>query len=118
VAKTVIDAEGLAAAFSARLWEAHKAHEGRTGVRLSQSALGELVGKRIGRDVGMSTAATWFKGTVPGPATVLALSQIYEVSPGWLLFGEGTMKGGYYDPPKAMPLGGRIELATGSRKAR
>lgn len=88
-------AERIAEQFGTNMKAARSAYEGREGRRLpggrlSQERLAELVGGALGETVAQNTAGTWFRGTIPPPATVMALAKVLRVPAGWLLFNEGS----------------------------
>ncbi len=91
--------------FKTRLFQAQLHYEGKVGERLTQAALGALVG------VSQPTAADWLNGVrTPSIEQVEALARALGISPGWLAFNEGVMLAGNHPPAKPMPPGSRKKV--------
>lgn len=78
------------AGFRDRLFLAWSLWQGRHRRKLSQTALGEMVGELRGERVAQSTVSDWFKSVVPAVDDVEWLAKALEVDPGWLAFGDAS----------------------------
>lgn len=76
--------------FHDRLFQAWSLWQGRHKRKLSQTELGEMVGKAGGEAVSQSTVSDWFKTVVPSVGVVEYLAKALEVDPGWLAFGPAS----------------------------
>lgn len=77
--------------FQHRLVLAYHLWQGRNARRLTQTQLGERVGKPLGRAVGQYTVSDWFRGvSMPSLEETEALALVLEVDPGWLAFGHAS----------------------------
>lgn len=79
--------------FGARLFQAWSLWQGTHGRRLSQTKLGEMVGKLRGDDpVPQSTVSDWFNGVIPSVEDIeyLATALGPGIDPGWLGFGSAS----------------------------
>ena len=76
--------------FAGRIRRAFRAWEDRLGRDVTETELGELVGKAFdGRPISQQSINRWFAGTVPDHARLIALAKVLEVDPGWLAYGSG-----------------------------
>lgn len=96
---------GVVGTFGKRLGRAQRLWEARSGERMSDKRLGELVGGYRGQSV-----SGWRKGTqAPPPVHVIELlARELNVSPAWLAFGEGpdplTSNGGAETERPKLPM--------------
>jgi transcriptional regulator with XRE-family HTH domain len=80
--------------FASRLRRAFRALEDRLGRDLTQTELGEMVGKQLREDaISQPSVARWFAGTLPEHYRMVALAQVLGVDPGWLGYGSGEDEG-------------------------
>ena len=76
--------------FAARLRQAFRAYEDRLGRDVTQTELGEIVGKAMGEaPITQQSVARWFAGTLPEHPRMVALADVLGVEPGWLSYGSG-----------------------------
>jgi hypothetical protein len=81
--------------FADRLVVALKHYEIRRSEDVPWTKLGEIVGKRLGRDrIPPATVSAWKTGKqLPSPDEVAVIAKVLGVRAGWLLFGEEPMVG-------------------------
>ena len=101
------------AGFRERLFLAWSLWQGRHQRRLTQTVLGEMVGRLRGDKVAQTTISDWFKSTVPDIHDIEYLAKALEVDPGWLAFGKATTAQGPQDPVRS-----RTESIPDTRKKR
>lgn len=66
---------------------------------VSQSELGDRVGKRVKRTFTQTAVAGWLSKSLPRDLeTQVAWARELGVTPGWLYFNEGMAPAGYADP--------------------
>jgi transcriptional regulator with XRE-family HTH domain len=76
-----------------RIFLAHLELSYRLGRKVTQTELGELVAKHMGREEPFTAAAVsrWEAGTkVPGPAVIEAIAAVTHTDPGWISHGDRT----------------------------
>ncbi len=122
-AKDKFDRNGMAAAFQNRFRWAYRAlEETEGGERISQAEIGRRMAERLPSGRSPAAVSEWWTGkSIPDTVTMAALADILEVSPGWLAFGEGDMRG-YGPAPRTAPDPDRRPRATptdvGARRQR
>jgi transcriptional regulator with XRE-family HTH domain len=90
------------AGFPSRLRRAFRAFEDRLGRDLTQTELGEMVGKQLKEGaISQQSVARWFAGTLPEHARMVALAEVLGVDPGWLSYGSGEKDAPMRDAPPA-----------------
>jgi hypothetical protein len=76
------------AGFAKRLRKAFRAWEDQVGRDVTETELGELVGKKYdGSPISQASVNRWFSGTLPDHGRMVALAEVIGADPGWLAYG-------------------------------
>ena len=88
--------------FSDRLTFAWFRRQALLGRKIDQTEIAKAVGKELGRETFTQAAVSrWFNGSEPNFETTQAIARVFDVSAGWLAFGEGEPPN---DPARAYPM--------------